>query len=186
MVRTLKSPLQQRGGFFIPHVAMRTIEQPIPFIQQGSRPWCWAACCAMAIGYYKPAKYAPTMARIVEFAKLQPAGACTSHPPADALSGEYLHMMQLAIARLGQRKTMRSPPLSAQAFFDTLAADDVVIVAVPGHVMVGSGVRFPKPVYAAMEVRVHDPAEPEPFWTRYVDLSLTLTDCLVVHGRQYV
>ncbi len=165
---------------------MRTIEQPIPFIQQGERPWCWAACCAMAIGYYKPARYAPAMERIVEFVKLQPIGACDGEPPDESIEGSELHFMRLAIHRLGHRRTSTLHPLSAKEFHSVLAAGDVVIFAVRGHVMVGSGVRFPEARYESMEVRMHDPALPNPYWTHYRNIEGLLTDCIVVHIKEYV
>ena len=167
-------------------MGMRTIEQPIPFVEQGSRPWCWAACCAMAIGYFTPAKYAPSRGEIVEFVKAQPKGSCAADPPVGTLQGDHLHMMRLAIAQLARRKTTTVPPISAPDLHASMERGDVVILGVPGHVMVASGLRFPRATFAAAELRINDPALASPYWTHFANVKHALTDCIVVHVSEYV
>lgn len=164
---------------------MRTIEQRIPFIQQGDRPWCWAACCAMSIGYIKAPRYAPSLADIVEFVKMQPKGSCEADPPTESLEGSHLHCMRVAIAHLGRRQTSTAPPPSLADLMAIMQANDVAILAVPGHVMVASGVRLSGNSSPKAEVRINDPALPSPYWTRFSNIEPSLTNCLVMHVKKY-
>lgn len=170
---------------------VRHIEQPIELVQQFEKPWCWACCVAMAIGFYQPEKYAPRMARIVEFLKMQPDGSCAVAPPEASLDGERIHMMALAIVKLGKRKSTQVLSLSTSDLENTLVAGDVAILAVRvedpdgygGHVVVVSGIRQ-RPDCSDVEIRLHDPARPYPFWVPYEEIAPAVFAALIVHVKE--
>lgn len=139
----------------------------------------------MAIGYVKPPRYAPSLAQIVEFVKLQPKGSCELDPPAESLEGSHLHVMRVAIAHLGRRQTTAAPPPSLADLVAIMHANDVAILAVPGHVMVASGIRLPPDSPLKAEIRINDPALPSPYWTRFSNIEPSLTNGLVMHVRKY-
>ncbi len=93
--------------------------------------------------------------------------------------------MRVAITLLGRRQTSTAPPPPLADLIAILNANDVAILAVPGHVMVASGVRLPALRHAEAEIRINDPALPSPYWTRFAYIEPSLTNVLVMHVKKY-
>jgi Papain-like cysteine protease AvrRpt2 len=160
---------------------------PVPHVSQGARPWCWAACARMVIGYFRALKFTPSLEELVEFGHRLPAGVCAGDDVPDVVNdGNTVVAMRVLMSYLGRRTVERCRPGDGSAIASEIAAGNPVILHVwsdrdsnQSHVVVARGVR-PTEASGGIELLLNDPAQPEPFWWPVGLLAGEMIEWLVV------
>lgn len=160
---------------------------PVPHVSQGERPWCWAACARMVIGYFRALKFTPTLQELVEFGHRLPAGVCAGDDLPDVVNdGNTVVTMRVLMSYLGRRTVERCCRGDSAAIATEIAAGNPVILHVwvnrernQSHVVVARGVRADE-TSGDIELLLNDPGEEAPFWWPYGLLAGDMIEWLVV------
>jgi Papain-like cysteine protease AvrRpt2 len=162
---------------------------PVPHVSQGARPWCWAACARMVIGYFRALKFTPSLEELVEFGHRLPAGVCAGDDVPDVVNdGNTVVTMRVLMSYLGRRAVERCRPGDSASIASEIAAGNPVILHVwsdrdsdQSHVVVARGVRrVGEAEPRSIEFLLNDPAQAEPFWWPCGLLEREMIEWLVV------
>lgn len=163
------------------------VDLNIPFFNQETDMWCWAAVSQMVIAHFKGIDATPPQREIARMALGEDAERWRDGVPDDAIAGHSTDFIRLTVKVLSRRASEWYPPPQPEAIYANLYFGNPVILHVRtghrmSHVMVVGGIR-PGDARGDFEVCVNDPAPhlDGPFWARYEAVRPSVLGHMIVY-----
>ena len=164
------------------------IDLAMPYFQQETDVWCWAAVSQMVIAHFRGLDATPPQKEIARMALgLEHDEHWQNGIPDEAHVANSREFIRLTVKVLSRRVTDWYPPCSAEQLYALLYFGNPVILHVlvsndQSHVVVAAGIR-PGPERGSFEVLLHDPAPnvPGPFWAMYEAVHPSIIGHMIVY-----
>lgn len=166
---------------------LEPVDLKIPFFNQETDYWCWAAVSQMVIAHFKGIDATPPQREIARMALGEHTEDWRDGVPDEAYVGHTREFIRLTVKVLSRRASDWYPPPSAEELYASLYFGNPVIASMHvspqyGHVIVLAGIR-PGERRGAFEVLVNDPAPriPGPFWTAFDNIRPSMRSHMIVY-----
>lgn len=163
------------------------VDLDIPFFNQETDMWCWAAVSQMVIAHFKGTDATPPQREIARMALGEDAEGWRDGVPDEAYVGNTREFIRLTVKVLSRRASDWYPPPTAEALYASLYFGNPVIASMYmggeyGHVVVIGGIR-PGEHRGTFEVLINDPAPriPGPFWTAFDSIRPSMQSHMIVY-----
>lgn len=166
---------------------LEPIDLKIPFFNQETDMWCWAAVSQMVIAHFNGIDATPAQREIARMALGEDRERWRNGIPDDASVGNTPEFIRLTVKVLSRRASEWFPPPTAEELYARLYFGNPVIASMHvspefGHVIVVAGIR-PGERRGTFEVLINDPAPriPGPFWTAFDNIGPSMRAHMIVY-----